>query len=981
MYNLENNVEWTEDLKNAFKHNVTRASILYDESEINENQGLMELTLTEARNVPDMGFIGQATARKLELKLQNTFDPSSTNAPINLENKELITKIGADYDGSTYYINFGNFIVDEPPENDQTNGQVTVVAYDYMIKFNKPYEDRVTYPCTLLTLLQDICAQAGVELATTNFANKNFVVDDNQFGNKTLRDVLQNIAKSAFSWARIGQDNRLYIDFALAPSYTETFTIDDYKQDSFKKANEYYGPINRVIFADSDIQGQEEKVEDAQSIAANGLHELIIYDNLFANTTQKRMELITAGSALFGLTYMPVTQLDSIGTIYLDCNDGISIQTIEGNTYTSRILEHTIKYNGALENSIVTEGSSLNESRYKNTAKNVLQNMATSIALDRAQKRIDLVVSDMIGDRTGKSTTLTMDVDGINSKVAQTISMKDSATGAEPLTLQKCADLGLLELHIFGNNTVFQKTYPAEDLYPGSYLLVSREQNYVRVTDQDGNETLYDLGRFDHLRQNGTVKDELTIIDKRCQIIRRINRDGTIKETPVTEDVGTVNIVLHKGINVVDIPDYTAQMSVTWLIQNEYTENFATELELSSQINQAVDSISTEVRKKADSATVEEQFSTINQTINAIETSVASKVGNSEFSTKIRQSATDVVVAWNNFAADFIKLEQESGTAAINIYDASKRKLTTFNRTGQHFYDTSGTNFANMGVEIYNNRKFVAFSVNGRYDSNIANGMAWGIKSDQGNFEPILYIADFHLDPEPGESYGTLSLDSCDLELSPERVVRIGNVELGISQSNYSGLEFRSGIDNTVLFSIKPAIHGSEDYEYIEMLSGHISFFKNAADSYTFKLGTTGGAGAYMTDDGDVHGKTFTCNDLYVFNSKNRIVKTKDYGTRALSAYETAVPYFGDIGSDKTDENGLCVIPIEEIFKQTVIPDDYKVFIQECGEGKLWVKKFKDYFEVHGTPNLEFDWEIKAIQAGVDPTRLKELDLDREGGK
>lgn len=136
-----------------------------------------------------------------------------------------------------------------------------------------------------------------------------------------------------------------------------------------------------------------------------------------------------------------------------------------------------------------------------------------------------------------------------------------------------------------------------------------------------------------------------------------------------------------------------------------------------------------------------------------------------------------------------------------------------------------------------------------------------------------------------------------------------------------------------------------------------------------------------MTDDGHIHGTKVTCNDLYVYDSKNRVVKTKDYGTRALSAYETAVPYFGDIGSDKTDENGLCVIPIEEIFKQTVIPDDYKVFIQECGEGKLWVKKFKDYFEVHGTPNLEFDWEIKAIQAGVDPTRLKEINLDREGGK
>ena len=30
MYKLENNVEWTDALKNAFKHNVTRAKIIYD---------------------------------------------------------------------------------------------------------------------------------------------------------------------------------------------------------------------------------------------------------------------------------------------------------------------------------------------------------------------------------------------------------------------------------------------------------------------------------------------------------------------------------------------------------------------------------------------------------------------------------------------------------------------------------------------------------------------------------------------------------------------------------------------------------------------------------------------------------------------------------------------------------------------------------------------------------------------------------------
>ena len=132
MYVLENNVAWTDALKNAFKHNVTRASIIYDNTTINENNNLCELTLTEQRYISDVGFIGGATAKKLEI------DISDSSNSLNLEDKELTLKIGADYNNSTYYINYGNFLVNEAPEHDETNGKTKIIAYDYMIKFNKP---------------------------------------------------------------------------------------------------------------------------------------------------------------------------------------------------------------------------------------------------------------------------------------------------------------------------------------------------------------------------------------------------------------------------------------------------------------------------------------------------------------------------------------------------------------------------------------------------------------------------------------------------------------------------------------------------------------------------------------------------------------------------------------------------------------------------------------------------------------------------
>ena len=128
MYTLENNVLWTTNLKNAFKHNVTRASIIYTDDNnqtvtINENNHLLDLKLEDNRYLPNIGIIGSAAARKLTINLQKS------NANLNLENKVLTLKIGADYNNSTYYINYGNFLVNEAPEHDETNGKISIIYY------------------------------------------------------------------------------------------------------------------------------------------------------------------------------------------------------------------------------------------------------------------------------------------------------------------------------------------------------------------------------------------------------------------------------------------------------------------------------------------------------------------------------------------------------------------------------------------------------------------------------------------------------------------------------------------------------------------------------------------------------------------------------------------------------------------------------------------------------------------------------------
>ena len=119
----------------------------------------------------------------------------------------------------------------------------------------------------------------------------------------------------------------------------------------------------------------------------------------------------------------------------------------------------------------------------------------------------------------------------------------------------------------------------------------------------------------------------------------------------------------------------------------------------------------------------------------------------------------------------------------------------------------------------------------------------------------------------------------------------------------------------------------------------------------------------------NVHG------NFNVYGAKNSAVKTSQ-GDVAVSAYETAEYYFGDIGEGQTDSNGVAYAGIEKLFNETVntsIP--YQVFITAYGPGNVWVEQREhDRFVVKSDrPNVKFGWEIKAKRRGYENTRLQKV--------
>lgn len=117
---------------------------------------------------------------------------------------------------------------------------------------------------------------------------------------------------------------------------------------------------------------------------------------------------------------------------------------------------------------------------------------------------------------------------------------------------------------------------------------------------------------------------------------------------------------------------------------------------------------------------------------------------------------------------------------------------------------------------------------------------------------------------------------------------------------------------------------------------------------------------------------------FYCTGTKSRLADTEHYDKRLLYCYEMPSPMFGDIGEATLDETGKCLIYLDDIFAETIDTEcKYQVFLQKYGKGDCYIlNRNSAYFEVEGTPNLKFGWEVKAIQKEYDTLRLERFNVE-----
>lgn len=688
MYLLEDGTPVTTEIKNAFKRGLTRAYIKLGNTIISPDNYLINAKYKDEKADPETGqFIGITSMRELTIKLYN-YDNS-----INLENQEVEYFVGALVGNEYKYINFGKFIVQEV-KNEEVNEETTFTALDYMIKFDGDdvYEPAIEFGnnTTLLDLVQDVCRQAGVTLGNTDFRNANKQILVNPFQNEeNCRTVLKSIAKVTFSSVYIGQDNKLYIGFNVTDGVAEYITIDDFFEN---KPNDEVKPITKLTLRSSEVKASGQSIPSSQAeieeyglqelIDEYGINELIIEEDYLAYTDTLRNAYLKGVTSLFGLTYKPLT-VDLLGNIYLSFNDLIKITNLQENEYLTYALNNNHEFNGTLYNTISAPALTETEEKYKYEKEDETYKRKTAIEIDKANQQITAVVGE-VDEQNTKISRITQTVGELNSKISEISDItKPGITDTAHISPDQLTDINASEPITINIHPIVQNIsylYPMSTLYPNSnlYLKTRTLRFYNSETDENFDCVLpcdlfyYDAEHYDDISYeygDGTPATRTCIVNKKVGI----NADGTtyLLSTQETLSFPYPTISLTDGDYIVSLLEYEAGYIYVLLMgANIYTTQFATRVEMNSQITQTAQNINLSVDYKlSDYSTTMQMNSAIDISEKKITSSVSATYATKDAVTaslelKIDKDDNDQIVSMINASADTISLT--AGRLLIN---------------------------------------------------------------------------------------------------------------------------------------------------------------------------------------------------------------------------------------------------------------------------------------------------------------------------
>lgn len=657
------------------------------------------------------GHLFKTIMKQVEITVKNANE---------IKDKDINFQYGLFINNKFEYVDLGNYFIKDV-EDSKKKDEITVTGYDRMIRFMKTFKQselQLKYPCKMLKLVQKMCEVCGVELYSTDFYNADLDVEEDFFTAQelTYRDVLEKIAQATLTTAFI-EDNKLNL-YKVSDDTIEK--IDkSYLTDLTIK--EKFGPVNVLVLGRGDVEDNIEET-DKKSIEQNGRYEIRFDENEFIEF-QREQVIKGMFEQIKELEYYAFEASD-VGVMWLKPCSCIQLGDKENNFYKSYYLKANITINTGISSDIEAGLPETTNTEYKVTTKEEKK----TLKVERLAKKNEGLIQDLVQENSEQSQKLTkveQTVDSISQKVSDIEDLTQTTEGIKTVALADCIEGDLLELHIYGNNTVFDYITLDDDLVLSDDLYLQGD-SLITVTDKDENKVEYELNVQEPLRQNSEVCDEFILENGQAKVIRRINKSGSTKAKESVEDLGKLEIPLKEGTNIITINNYTARIKAKYVIKSTYSDTFASRVEMNSAITQNSEKIMSEVNKKVDET---------------------------ELGTKIEQNAEAVKFAWNQIS-EFIQMMIIDGNASLAILDKNKKVLMALDKVGQHFYNSDKT--MDIGAfDCYfpsydNTFKSLMFALNEKATNNF---MAWGYKTTAENGD-ITYTPVVYLGGNSDEDYG-----------------------------------------------------------------------------------------------------------------------------------------------------------------------------------------------------------------------------------
>ena len=135
------------------------------------------------------------------------------------------------------------------------------------------------------------------------------------------------------------------------------------------------------------------------------------------------------------------------------------VKDTKDNEYTTYIMEHNLKWNGAYAGTIKSFALTKTQSAYKEVVTLQKWKRKTELAVDKINGTISSIIEET-DEYENKLTQIEQTVDSINQNVGNIIDYKHKVEGVTEIHLEDAGENDIIQLQVQGNKTYESILFP-----------------------------------------------------------------------------------------------------------------------------------------------------------------------------------------------------------------------------------------------------------------------------------------------------------------------------------------------------------------------------------------------------------------------------------------------------------------------------------------------------------------------------------------